>query len=195
MPPNRVSAALAVLAHSPRRLLVINTCATRSTKTFVYHATDNLTIHRDMHVECEFCEEQLVTASGAFHHLEGGCCEKSNTNGDTLARQIQKFDIDNILTDIGEHNGGQWKCSLCSKGFRTRSALVMHWNSPAHSSKPYHCINRGCDKHFITLSALFQHLESESCGIAGFTQIPLYYLRLTDSIHNGEQITLFDFGR
>ncbi|CAI7629498.1 unnamed protein product [Penicillium bialowiezense] len=159
-----------------------------------YRAHIHSKIHCGTNVACEYCEESFVTASGALHHLERGCCPNSNTNCDALAREIQRLDIDNILTNIGELDRGSWECSLCWRRFRDRFALLSHFNSPAHDPMPYHCIKPHCDKYFVNLGALFQHLESESCGIAKFYDVPNYYRRLTDAVDNGEQITWDDFG-
>lgn len=63
-------------------------------------------------------------------------------------------------------NGAYWECYLCHRDFNTVQALNAHLNSPVHKQKVYRCPNvpSKCGKQFITLAALFNHLESEACS-------------------------------
>ena len=47
--------------------------------------------------------------------------------------------------------------------------LDSHLNGPAHMQEFYHCPNNSrCEKQFKSLAAMFNHLESESCGFIEF---------------------------
>lgn len=68
--------------------------------------------------------------------------------------------------------------------------LNLHLNSPAHREKIYHCPNtRGCNKEFVSLGALFNHLESEACGYMRFGGVQNVHRRLNDAILNRKLIT------
>lgn len=71
------------------------------------------------------------------------------------------------------YHRGSWVCYLCQRNFATSQALNQHINSPAHQQDLYHCpnTNRVCNKEFSTLAALFNHLESESCGYIRFANV------------------------
>lgn len=62
-------------------------------------------------------------------------------------------------------NGSMWECFLCSRDFWTKSALNAHINSPRHEEKVYRCPKGDCGREFTTLSGIFQHVESEACGV------------------------------
>jgi len=68
-------------------------------------------------------------------------------------------------------NGRKWECYLCHRGFVSKVALNQHLNSPVHQQKVYHCPSRRCMKEFVSLAALFNHLESESCGAMRFEDV------------------------
>lgn len=46
-----------------------------------------------------------------------------------------------------------------------------HVNSPTHKEKVYHCPGRMCGREFRALAALFNHLESETCGAVRFDTV------------------------
>ncbi|KAI5812821.1 hypothetical protein BZA77DRAFT_346724 [Pyronema omphalodes] len=54
-------------------------------------------------------------------------------------------------------------CCPCGKKFHNTHAMWQHVQSIAHQKKTFHCI--GCQKYFISSSALLQHQESGSCRI------------------------------
>ena len=68
-------------------------------------------------------------------------------------------------------NGDFYECYLCHREFTSLNALNQHLASPAHKQKIYHCPSRQCDKDFVSLAALFNHLESESCGAVRFEKV------------------------
>ncbi|KAJ5333021.1 zinc finger protein [Penicillium brevicompactum] len=173
-----------------------------------FRAHMNSKTHRGKQVKCPFCTATFVTASGASHHLETGACPNArHATRESIHRAISQLDPTGIITkkQIGWHdernstysatdaafNGRHWICYFCSKGFGTRDSLNKHLNSPVHQSKIYHCLNkRGrCTKEFVSLAALFNHLESESCGFTRFENVQKFHNRLNDAVQNRRMIT------
>jgi uncharacterized CHY-type Zn-finger protein len=68
-------------------------------------------------------------------------------------------------------NGSFYECYICHNEFQSLQALNQHLSSPRHASKLYHCPHGKCGKQFTALAALFNHLESESCGYCRFSQV------------------------
>lgn len=64
-------------------------------------------------------------------------------------------------------DGDTWKCSRCSRTFKTRDILRQHLRGPAHAPRFYRCAEayNGCNSHFSVLSALVRHTESECCSL------------------------------
>ncbi|CAI7650869.1 unnamed protein product [Penicillium glandicola] len=167
----------------------------------------NSKTHRGTDVVCPFCNARFVTASGITHHLEyGSCPEAHNWNRDTIHRMIQQLDPKGLVTNKqiewdNETNmryfatnrafdGTNWVCYLCQRGFSSMAGLNAHLNSPVHKGKIYHCLNkRGCGKEFVSLGALFSHLESESCGYLRFGEVQNVHRRLNDAILNRRMIS------
>ncbi|CAG8320982.1 unnamed protein product [Penicillium nalgiovense] len=167
----------------------------------------NSRIHRGTDIVCPFCNAGFVTASGVTHHVESGSCPNaSKWNRDTIHRVIHRLDPKVIITNkqIERHNeqniryyatdrafnGKNWECYLCRKGFGSMAGLNAHLNSSVHKEKIYHCLNkRGCGKEFVSLAALFNHLESESCGYIRFGEVQNMHRRLNDAIMNRKMIT------
>ncbi|KAF3480727.1 uncharacterized protein GIQ15_06074 [Arthroderma uncinatum] len=138
-------------------------------------------------IACPFCGVGFTTASGLVHHLERGACPRApslnretilrkvrelDPNGRITNRQIEWRDEDNVQYSATQHafNGQYWQCYLCSSTFNSVNGPNSHLNSPVHKQKVYRCPNRlnRCLKEFVTLAALFNHLESESCAAMRF---------------------------
>ena len=81
-----------------------------------------------------------------------------------------EFDTQNIAT-AAAWNGYNYECYLCHRLYNTLQSLNQHLTSPTHSEKLYHCPNRACAREFVILAALFNHLESESCGFVRFEKV------------------------
>ncbi|KAJ5787620.1 Zinc finger C2H2 [Penicillium paradoxum] len=163
--------------------------------------------HRGYTFTCQFCDESFVTASGVTHHLEYGSCPEADLNRAKLYNTIKELDPEGIITNSqvtsckerkrryfaprSAFNGTFWECYLCKGEFHSANALNAHVNSPVHEEEIYHCLKMdgGCDKYFVSLGALFNHLESGSCGYVGFNGVREIYERLTDAIQNHEEIT------
>ena len=58
---------------------------------------------------------------------------------------------------------------ICVDTFRSVGSLVAHMNSPVHDPKKFLCPK--CERQFVVLSALIQHLESGRCGLASMKEV------------------------
>ncbi|RAL04020.1 uncharacterized protein BO80DRAFT_486265 [Aspergillus ibericus CBS 121593] len=159
----------------------------------------NSKIHRGQDIVCPFCKTGFATATGVTHHLERGSCPHApSLNREAIYKFIRSRDTQGILTkkmlewhedDNGKYtatsrafNGKSWECYICHRKFNTSAALSQHLNSTVHKQKLYHCPNMTgrCGKEFVTLAALFNHLESESCGFTRFEKVQLQAQNLFD---------------
>jgi hypothetical protein len=149
----------------------------------------NSKIHRGKSIECPFCRTSYGTASGACTHLESGSCPKApKLNRDTILSIVRRHDTAGSIANkqIEWHNeargtytvsdnawnGSSWECYICHKQFSNSTGLVQHLNSLIHQQKVYHCPNRlECSREFVSLAALFGHLESESCQFMRFESV------------------------
>ncbi|KAG6079707.1 hypothetical protein E4U30_000812 [Claviceps sp. LM220 group G6] len=160
----------------------------------------NSRVHRGQNMQCPFCKTGFTTASGVSHHLETGSCPRApSLNRETLLRAIRERDPGGLITNkmigwrdeqVGQYeatsrawNGMSWECYLCHSGFSSKVGLNQHLNSPRHKDKVYKCPNKrgGCEKVFVSLAALFSHLESESCSFMRFEQVQQQATRILDS--------------
>ncbi|KAH8730373.1 zinc finger protein [Phaeosphaeriaceae sp. PMI808] len=147
----------------------------------------NSSIHRGKNITCPFCKVDMTSASGLSHHLESGSCPRAtNINHGTIFRAISQrdpsgtftknlltypdFNVENIATSAS-WNGWSYECYLCHQLHDTLRALNQHLSSLAHSEKWYHCPNRSCERNFVSLAALFNHFESESCNYVRFEKV------------------------
>ncbi|RXW12486.1 hypothetical protein EST38_g13367 [Candolleomyces aberdarensis] len=73
--------------------------------------------------------------------------------------------------------GIPYACSICFKTFRTVFALTAHMNSPVHDPDAFLCPK--CNKQFVVVSGLIQHLESGCCNLASPGEIFSRFARLT----------------
>jgi hypothetical protein len=122
------------------------------------------------------------------HHLERGSCPGApSLNREKILAIVRNLDPSGRITNkqiewLEEwsveykasnqaFNGQSWECYLCHKNFKAMMDLNKHLNSPTHKEKVYHCPNSKCDKQFITLASLFNHLESESCAFMRFAKV------------------------
>jgi hypothetical protein len=139
-------------------------------------------------IECPFCKSDFTTASGVTIHLESGACTRSNLNRQKINTMIKKLDRNNVITKPlltmpgynnsdetfatdRAWNGSGYECYLCHKEFGALRALNQHLGSAAHERNLYHCPKGGCGREYKLLSALVQHVESESCGLMRFGQV------------------------
>jgi Zinc-finger of C2H2 type len=150
----------------------------------------NSKVHRGTNLPCPFCKVNYTSASGLTHHLETGSCPRApNLNREAILRMVRERDPHGVITNkqIGwrededvkytatsrAFNGSFWECYMCHKEFNTANALNAHLNSPVHKQKVYRCPNLKdkCGKQFVSLAALFNHLESEACAFMRFEKV------------------------
>ncbi|EEU40701.1 uncharacterized protein NECHADRAFT_90758 [Fusarium vanettenii 77-13-4] len=144
--------------------------------------------HLGSGVTCPFCEVSCGSATGLVYHLEGGSCPRAPLNRDKMYRVIRERDPNGVIsikalewygdrifevnpTDAWNSQCEAFECYLCHRLFGTLYGLRSHLASPKHQQKLYHCPSQTCHKEFITLAALINHLESETCRFIRFTQI------------------------
>lgn len=96
-------------------------------------------------------------------------------HGRFTLQQLEWYEEDtsNYSATDQAFNGSSWQCYLCTSCFRSRQGLNQHLNSPVHKQNVYRCPNQRslCGKEFVTLAALFNHLESESCSVVRFETV------------------------
>ncbi|KAK2811853.1 hypothetical protein FQN50_001891 [Emmonsiellopsis sp. PD_5] len=166
----------------------------------------NSKIHRGSTIPCPFCNANYTTASGLSHHLESGSCPRApQLNRETIYRMARERDPNGFITNnlIGwrdeenatyqatnrAFNGTYWECYICHKKFNTIGSLNAHLNSPTHKQKVYHCPNvkQKCGKQFVSLAALFSHLESEMCSFMRFENVQ----RQVGNVFQGRNLIAF----
>lgn len=152
-------------------------------KKFSQHL--NSRTHRGANSSCPFCERGFTSASGVSHHLETGSCPNARCiNRESIFRTLRQRDrngiiINNLLEWHGETwstgnawNGHTYQCYLCRRAFAAMGDLDRHLKSPMHKQEIYHCPNKvRCGSQFKILAAMFNHLESESCGFIKFNGV------------------------
>jgi len=145
--------------------------------------------HLGATIACPFCKTGFVTASGLSHHLEGGSCPKAQSlDRQKIWQLVRKRDPSGFITKNllefpgytlsqewnprSAWNGYGYECYLCHRAFEESGSLTQHLKSPTHQQNVYHCPNRIlCGKEFVSLAALFNHLESESCKFIKFESV------------------------
>ena len=137
-------------------------------------------VHLGKNVKCPWCPDKFTNLTGVTLHLESGKCP-SGIDRQKIDNYCRQVDRDHNFTNrlIEDHTPGtytpavatntSWKesrgcfvCCICHRGFPSLIALNRHLNSPVHQQKIYHCFR--CQHEFVALSALVNHLESETCG-------------------------------
>ncbi|KAI0791144.1 hypothetical protein C8Q75DRAFT_759659 [Abortiporus biennis] len=148
-------------------------------------------VHRPRQFACpgRGCGMSFVSEAARVLHFESGTCP-SGVNRERLNRFAIQMDRSHVITNPSRlisydstsntssqlwatertWNGDAYECFLCHREFRSLSAINAHLHSPAHEDKIYRCPTawQGCNMQFKTISALFQHVESESCGVHKF---------------------------
>jgi hypothetical protein len=82
------------------------------------------------------------------------------------------------------HLNVPYACPMCASTFRTVIGLTAHMNSPVHDPKEFFCPNLKCNRQFVVVSALIQHLESGRCGLASMDEIFERFGQITAGISN-----------
>ncbi|OAX39223.1 hypothetical protein K503DRAFT_792087 [Rhizopogon vinicolor AM-OR11-026] len=151
------------------------------------HAHLNSSLHRPKDTFCPFngCGMAFINKSALALHLESGSC-RSGVDRRFIDNFVRNNDRSNAITNparlitAGERgnvqliatkqswNGRAYECVLCHSQFRDLTDLNRHLASPRHQEKVYRCPLSSCNAHFVSLSGLCQHIESERCGVAKF---------------------------
>ncbi|KAG1848530.1 hypothetical protein DFJ58DRAFT_796191 [Suillus subalutaceus] len=150
----------------------------------------NSSTHRSKDTICPFngCGLGFINNSALILHLESGSC-RSGVNRRVVDNWVRTNDRSNLITNparlitAGERayvkliateqswNGQAYECVLCHTQFRTLMDLNRHLASPRHQEKVYRCPLSTCQAHFVSLSGLCQHIESERCGVTKFRAV------------------------
>ncbi|KAJ7193236.1 hypothetical protein GGX14DRAFT_577421 [Mycena pura] len=164
----------------------------------------NSSTHRPKSVPCpgQGCGQSFVSAAALILHLESGRC-KSGASRQFVNRYVREHDTRNIITDPARMltagtqdavsyiatgaawNGRAYECYLCHAGFGTLAALNQHLASPRHEDEMYVCPLSTCRQRFRALSALWQHVESEQCGVTKFRVVQNAMQELVGSMQRG----------
>ncbi|KAI1645263.1 uncharacterized protein F4817DRAFT_344209 [Daldinia loculata] len=147
----------------------------------------NSRAHRGININCPFCKKAYTCATGLAHHIEGGACPRApRLNRDEVYKLVRTKDPGGLISKnlLGwkgspkyeatyeSWNGCAFECYLCHRQFGLLSSLNQHLSSPTHQQNLYHCPNRlSCGREFVSLAALMNHLESESCGYTRFENV------------------------
>lgn len=148
-------------------------------------------MHDSADFNCPLCSKSVTVPSAIAHHIESGACHNINRHQVTAAVHALKIiptislshrleggvNKSNPSTRTVIHysanersfNGTAYECYLCRSTFRTLASLNSHLNSAAHDADEFKCPK--CKKKCTLISGLIQHIESNSCGVAKFTQI------------------------
>ena len=137
-------------------------------------------VHKGRNVKCPWCPDKFTNLTGVTLHLESGRCP-SGIDRQKIDNYCRQVDRDHVFTNrqiewptsksyepaaatnnAWNEKRGSFVCCICHSGFSHLAALNQHLNSPVHQQKIYHCPR--CKVRFVALSALVNHLESESCG-------------------------------
>lgn len=134
-------------------------------------------------MSCPACKKLFATLSAITLHLETGTCPSGVTKR-KLDKFVMRRDTGNVITIPGRMigngngyddtetyateqawNGSAYQCYFCPKAFRALASLNLHLKSGYHQQEIYRCLNRqNCGFKHRNLSALVQHIESQSCG-------------------------------
>jgi len=149
-------------------------------------------VHQGANILCPFCKVGFATASGVSHHLETGSCPNAKgLDRASIYRELRRRDPSGAITErlleyptsssLNQSRNPQsawngcdgYECYICHRVFNSPHGLKQHITSPVHETRLYHCPNsRGqCFKKFPSLAAMFNHLESESCGYIRFEAV------------------------
>ncbi|KAI1654374.1 hypothetical protein F4813DRAFT_392880 [Daldinia decipiens] len=164
----------------------------------------NSRVHRGININCPFCQNAYTSATGLAHHLEGGACPKAPfLNRDEVYKLVRTKDPGSLISKklLGWNgspkyeatyeswNGYAFECYLCHRKFSSLNSLNQHLSSPTHQQNLYHCPSRlFCGREFVSLAALMNHLESESCGYTRFENVQ----RASQNIMNPSRLISFN---
>lgn len=128
-------------------------------------------------VECFGCTQMFATHSAMLTHLESGNCTVDENDLDLLAEKCYQSRryvsaehrewlrteerSDHRAKGVYNSRARRWECEMCQQSFHTQQGMESHVSSPIHDPFVYECPD--CEIPFSTLSALLQHVESQTC--------------------------------
>lgn len=139
-------------------------------------------VSKELKCTTQDCGMRFTSPANLALHLDQGNCV-SGMNYRKVNESIVRYDRNNIITNLARlitgsfsynattgytatqrcWNGCAYECYLCNRKFTQLQHLNQHLNSPRHEEKLYRCPREDCGKEFSTLSAIMQHVESQSC--------------------------------
>ncbi|KAL4942181.1 hypothetical protein BDV06DRAFT_167605 [Aspergillus oleicola] len=137
-------------------------------------------------IPCPFCDTTYTTAGDLSHHLESKTCPNAQLTRETTYRTTRERDTHHLVTykEIGwtddkawytatplSWNGTGYECYLCHREFPKLAGLNQHLDSNVHLQSVYYCPNKRCDKAYMSLGGLFDHLEKDSCSFIRFERM------------------------
>ncbi|CAG8103787.1 unnamed protein product [Penicillium olsonii] len=163
-------------------------------------------VHRALVHKCQYCPSVFGTPSAVIHHVESNCCENATGfNVESIYQIMKNLDKEEVFTiPVVQPSGntniefkmiGKWfHCTHCPARFKREIGLVAHLQSPVHRPRQYHCFNapNRCGKTFLTLASLFNHLESESCGIYNFDDVEEVYGIIKKAVADNRRLSFVD---
>lgn len=130
-------------------------------------------IHKPANLYCvgKDCKRSFITEAALVLHCESGSCSsgvnRQNINPTGFLCDSPSSERGAVWPTLRCWNGDAYECILCHHEFRTLPALDSHLQSLVHEQSMCRCPPRqgGCNQEFRTWSGLFQHVESECCGV------------------------------
>ncbi|KAL0069399.1 hypothetical protein AAF712_003424 [Marasmius tenuissimus] len=147
--------------------------------------------HQSPNIKCwaDRCTERFLSHGDLYLHLEGGGCP-SGINRAILNREFKRYPKGSKFTvppselktkpdcaSVNANkcwNGSAYECPFCDDStFSKVGWLKQHLASPHHEAKAYRCPSCPvrASNRFPALSALRQHIDSESCDAHKQTSI------------------------
>lgn len=133
----------------------------------------------------------FATPAQMTMHLDNGSCG-SGLNRHKVNALAVLHDRNNVITNPSRHienttrttlssnlyfatalawNGKSYECYLCHQTFKELPRLNAHLSSPRHDEKLYRCPRSDCQREFVTLSGIMQHVESKCCKAHRFKEV------------------------
>lgn len=153
------------------------------------HMRSSKHVSKDVQCPMDGCGMMFTSPAMLALHLDQGNCV-SGMNHRKVNEYVVRYDRNNVITNpsrlIGgpsgeattsyvatdrSWNGNAFECYLCNRDFTQLAHLNQHLNSPRHQEKIYRCPRSDCPKEFSTLSAIMQHVESQSCEAYRFRAV------------------------
>ncbi len=103
--------------------------------------------------------DRARTTTFAFHAVM--FVESSPPASAGLSNRVQVF---NSFSELETHDHDVHSfCTKCDRNFQNQNNLKQHLDSETHQPSNIECPGCGCDKTFITATALALHFESDTC--------------------------------